>query len=91
VVQVADRCGLSPSSLVEMKRNTLAALADCMELDELQARHSTQRSAQCCAMQQGKGYSVCGIKTVTHSSTDKTLLNRFYVAAGCGMPLSDGW
>jgi hypothetical protein len=30
------RCGLSPSSLVEMKRNTLAALADCMELEDLQ-------------------------------------------------------
>jgi hypothetical protein len=29
------RCGLSPSSLVEMKRNTLAALADCMELEDL--------------------------------------------------------
>lgn len=36
MILVADRCGLSPSSLVEMKRNTLAALSDCMELEDLQ-------------------------------------------------------
>uniref|UniRef100_A0A383WG13 Uncharacterized protein n=1 Tax=Tetradesmus obliquus TaxID=3088 RepID=A0A383WG13_TETOB len=39
MILVADRCGLSPSSLVEMKRNTLAALADCMELEDLQDAH----------------------------------------------------
>jgi hypothetical protein len=32
------RCGLSPNSLVEMKRSTLAALQDCMDLEDLQVR-----------------------------------------------------
>ncbi|KAF6248524.1 hypothetical protein COO60DRAFT_1071603 [Scenedesmus sp. NREL 46B-D3] len=36
MILVADRCGTTPSSLVEMKRNTLTALADCMELEDLQ-------------------------------------------------------
>lgn len=30
------RCGLSPNSLVEMKKSTLAALQDCMDLEDLQ-------------------------------------------------------
>ena len=36
MILVADRCGLSPGSLMEMKRNTVRALSDCMDMDELQ-------------------------------------------------------
>jgi hypothetical protein len=36
MILVADRCGLSPSSLVEMKRDTVRALQDVMDLEELQ-------------------------------------------------------
>ncbi|KAF8064531.1 Galns [Scenedesmus sp. PABB004] len=35
MILVADRCGLSANSLVDMQRNTLAALADTMDLEDL--------------------------------------------------------